>query len=174
MNMFCKIKIDVRSFDNEKSIKVPIIDILVRRPDFLPLAVPKQYLEDIEKFHDMPFVWWSGQIVYYLTRFNDHFASVIQKKGEKMDFKRPCVGYFICLKESTNFRLYLINFISFLRVHVRRTDKIGSEASFHELDEYMKHVDDYFNLTNLTQTINARNVFLASDDINVLVEAKKK
>lgn len=31
-------------------------------------------------------------------------------------------------------------------VHVRRTDKVGSEAEFHSLDEYMDHVDLWFDI----------------------------
>ena len=40
---------------------------------FLPLSVPKKYLERISLFHGDPFVWWSGQILSYLMRFNDEF-----------------------------------------------------------------------------------------------------
>jgi glycoprotein 6-alpha-L-fucosyltransferase len=39
-------------------------------------------------------------------------------------------------------------------VHVRRTDKIGTEAAFHPLSEYMQFVEDYYDRLDL---INQRN-----------------
>lgn len=28
-------------------------------------------------------------------------------------------------------------------VHIHRSDEIGTEADFHEIEEFMKHVDEY-------------------------------
>ena len=61
---------------------------------------------------------------------------------------------------------------SFLRVHVRRTDKVGLEAAFHHLDEYMEHVDEFFNLLDKFKRVERRRVYLASDDPSVLQDAK--
>ena len=60
------------------------------------------------------------------------------------------------------------------RVHVRRTDKVGTEAAFHSIDEYMFHVADYFNKLELKRKVDVRRVYLASDDPSVLPEARKK
>ena len=74
----------------------------------------------------------------------------------------------------------LINVNNFLnislsrRVHVRRTDKINVEASYHSLEEYMYWVDLYYKKLSLTQKVLQKNVYLASDDATVLPEAKKK
>ena len=64
----------------------------------------------------------------------------------------------------------------FYRVHIRRTDKIGSEAAFHDLAEYMQHVDEFFRLQEMrTGKSNlARTVYLASDEPKVFAEAKNK
>lgn len=59
-------------------------------------------------------------------------------------------------------------------MHVRRTDKVGTEAAFHSLEEYMSHVDEYFNHLELKQMVDKRRVYLASDDPKVLNEAKNK
>lgn len=59
-------------------------------------------------------------------------------------------------------------------MHVRRTDKVGTEAAFHSVDEYMTYVDDYFNQLELRQKVDVRRVYMASDDPSVLPEAKKK
>ena len=57
-----------------------------------------------------------------------------------------------------------------LRVHVRRTDKIGSEAAFHSVDEYMEHVEDFFDTYELIHPNVSfkRAVYLATDETSVL------
>lgn len=61
------------------------------------------------------------------------------------------------------------------RIHVRRTDKVGTEAAFHGVEEYMRHVDNWFSLQErIPGQIDKRRVYLASDDPNVLPEARQK
>ena len=61
------------------------------------------------------------------------------------------------------------------RIHVRRTDKIGSEADFHKVDEYMQHAENYFSILDLRSGKKvARTVFIASDEASVLKEARTK
>ena len=58
---------------------------------------------------------------------------------------------------------------------MRRTDKIGTEASFHEVSEYMKHVDDFFDtyeLINPNEKIK-RAVYLATDEMSVINDIEK-
>lgn len=58
---------------------------------------------------------------------------------------------------------------------MRRTDKIGTEAAFHHLKEYMDHVDSFFDLyEKIHPNLKERNVYLASDEVSVLLEAKSK
>lgn len=64
---------------------------------------------------------------------------------------------------------------SFLyRVHVRRTDKVGSEAAFHGIEEYMEFVEEYYDKLEQKQKVDKRRVYLASDDTTVLSDAKTK
>jgi len=57
-------------------------------------------------------------------------------------------------------------------VHVRRTDKLAGEASLHTLDEYMRHVEEFYDKYDLINNKQAeRVVYLATDEINVLNEA---
>lgn len=60
------------------------------------------------------------------------------------------------------------------RIHVRRTDKVGTEAAFHSIDEYMTHVDNYYTMLKLSQPDVVKRVYLASDDPTVITEAQKK
>lgn len=59
-------------------------------------------------------------------------------------------------------------------MHVRRTDKVGTEAAFHSLQEYMKHVERYYQQQEKIRPIDKRRIYLASDDPNVIAEAKEK
>ena len=58
---------------------------------------------------------------------------------------------------------------------MRRTDKIGTEASFHDLDEYMKHVDYFFDIYELMNPEKKfkRTVYLASDEVSVMKDSSK-
>jgi glycoprotein 6-alpha-L-fucosyltransferase len=58
-------------------------------------------------------------------------------------------------------------------VHIRRTDKVGTEASFHSLDEYMQHVEEYYNQLEMIEKVDRRRIYLASDDPKVISEAKR-
>ncbi|KAG7258565.1 hypothetical protein CRUP_037428 [Coryphaenoides rupestris] len=59
-------------------------------------------------------------------------------------------------------------------VHVRRTDKVGTEAAFHPIDEYMSHVDEQFQLLARRMHVDKKRVYLATDDPSLLQEAKTK
>lgn len=134
-----------------KVISLPFIDSLSKRPKFLPLAVPKDLAHRIIKFNGDPASWWIGQILKYILKPKPHLQRVINETISKMNFKGPIVG-----------------------VHIRRTDKVGTEAAFHHITEYMGHVADYYDQLELTQELERRTVYLASDDPNVLEDARRK
>ena len=62
----------------------------------------------------------------------------------------------------------------FSSIQVRRTDKINVEAAFHGIQEYMYWVELYYEKLKLTETIEKKRVYLATDDPTVLDEAKAK
>ncbi len=74
-------------------------------------------------------------------------------------------------------RMFFVLKIYFhLRIHVRRTDKVGSEAAFHDISEYMRYVEDYFIIyqyqnPNLNFT---KRVYLATDEPSVFNDARTK
>lgn len=137
--------------EDTQVVNLPIIDSLSPRPPFLPLAVPEDLAPRLIRIHGDPIVWWVGQILKYLLRPQEKTSTMIQETMSKMGFKKPLVG-----------------------VHVRRTDKVGTEAAFHNINEYMTHVDEYYNNLELKQSVDKRRVYLASDDPKVLLEAKRK
>jgi glycoprotein 6-alpha-L-fucosyltransferase len=149
------------NIEHAKVVKMPIIDLLSGgHSKFLPLSVPQAYFDTLTRFHGDPFVWWAGQLLTYIMRYNLKIETLINSTAERFHFPKlnsPCVG-----------------------VHIRRTDKIGSEAAFHSLDEYMKHVDEFYDLYELmknettSSTSGGRNVYLASDDPAIFDEAVSK
>lgn len=142
------------NLDEEKVVRLPIIDSMSHQPPYLPLSIPKEFETEMRSFHGDPFVWWAGQILTFLTQFNAEFKEVIESKKKQIDFRTGCVG-----------------------VHVRRTDKVGTEAAFHALDEYMTQVEQYYGTKEMAEGVDLnkkRCVYLASDEISVLKEAKKK
>ena len=59
-------------------------------------------------------------------------------------------------------------------IHVRRTDKIDVEAAHHGLEEYLKWARLYYDKLELSTNLDARRVFIATDDKNLLTEAKTR
>ncbi len=60
---------------------------------------------------------------------------------------------------------------------MRRTDKVGSEAKYHSLEEYMFYVDDYFQMLDFQSSVQSkpvRCVYLATDEPEVFTEANTK
>lgn len=139
------------NIENVQVVEMPIVDSLHPRPPFMPQAIPEDLSERLIRLHGHPFVWWLGQFLKYLIRPQPTLADDIELTRQRLEYKNPIVG-----------------------VHIRRTDKIGSEAAFHSLHEYMSHVDDYYNQREMIEKVDKRRVYLASDDPNVINEAKEK
>lgn len=51
-------------------------------------------------------------------------------------------------------------------IHVRRTDKVGTEAALHKAAEYMTHVEDWYKQREMTEKV-IRRVYVATDDPSV-------
>ncbi|XP_073815042.1 alpha-(1,6)-fucosyltransferase 8 [Musca autumnalis] len=132
-------------------VVLPIIDSLMPRPPYLPLAIPEDISYRLKRLHSEPIVWWVGQFLKYLLRPQKGTQEFLENSMAKLGWKKPIVG-----------------------VHVRRTDKVGTEAAFHSIDEYMTHVEDYYLTQEINGTTMTRRIFLASDDARVIDEARKK
>ncbi|XP_075976704.1 alpha-(1,6)-fucosyltransferase 8 isoform X2 [Anticarsia gemmatalis] len=134
-----------------KVISLPFIDSISQKPKFLPLAIPKDLAHRIVRFNGDPASWWVGQMLKYILKPKTAMQRAINDTIAKMNFKTPIVG-----------------------VHIRRTDKVGTEAAFHHIHEYMAHVKDYYDKLELTRRVDTRRVYLATDDANVLEDARSK
>lgn len=78
--------------NNDQTVLLPIVDSLYPRPPHMPLAVPEDLVEKIQKFHGHPFVWWIGQFTKYLFRYNAEVEKEIAEKKKKLGFQTPIVG----------------------------------------------------------------------------------
>lgn len=138
-------------YGNVQVLTLPIIDSISPRPPYLPLSVPEDLAPRLLRLHGDPFVWWVGQILKYLLRPQEKTSLLIQNAITNLNFQRPIVG-----------------------VHVRRTDKVGTEAAFHGIEEYMNVVDEYYNQLELKKKVDKRRIYLATDDPKVIADAKSK
>ncbi|KAF2892960.1 hypothetical protein ILUMI_13212 [Ignelater luminosus] len=132
-------------------LTLPIIDSISPRPPFLPLSIPEDLAPRLIRLHGDPIVWWVGQFLKYLLRPQEKTAALIQNAIANLGFRRPIVG-----------------------VHVRRTDKVGTEASYHGIEEYMSAVDEYYNQLELKEKVDKRRIYLATDDPKVITDARNK
>jgi glycoprotein 6-alpha-L-fucosyltransferase len=130
-------------------IALPIVDNVYPKPIFQPPSIPADLAGRLQKIHGYPLVWWVGQVLKYLMRPNESTKILLEHKKHKIKFTSPIIG-----------------------VHIRRTDKVGTEAAFHDVDEYMIKVQQYFDSLEIKPV--KKRVFLASDDPKVIIIAKKR
>uniref|UniRef100_A0A7E4V6P4 Alpha-(1,6)-fucosyltransferase n=2 Tax=Panagrellus redivivus TaxID=6233 RepID=A0A7E4V6P4_PANRE len=137
----------------DRVVFLPIVDGLSRRPKQMPLAFPKQFADELLTHHNNPSVYFVSQFIWYLMRSNSVLEKAISDAAAKIPFgKGPIVG-----------------------LQIRRTDKIGTEAAFHGLDEYMKWTEHWFRIEELrNDTTLQRKVFIATDEPKVFKEARDK
>nr|CDS34799.1 alpha (1,6) fucosyltransferase [Hymenolepis microstoma] len=158
-------------FETATYVFCPIVEELKPVPEYAHPAVPASIAEPLNHLHGAPSVWVSGHLSAYLMRLqNGEIATSMDKLLKSIrdpTDPAPVVG-----------------------VHVRRTDKINTEAKYHKFEEYMYYVDQYYNRLDAERTISAqtegwrgddafvpmkpykRRVFIATDDPNVFKEAR--
>ncbi len=97
--------------------------------------------------HKQSLAFLNGQFINYFMRPNDNFQKRLKEFMIEKKFLSSCAG-----------------------IHVRRTDK-QLEANHTELSEYMNKIDEYFSRL---PDLKSRCVFIATDEIKVVDEAKEK
>ncbi|CAH8524641.1 unnamed protein product [Schistosoma margrebowiei] len=163
-----------KAFNTYQAITCPHIDTISSSFDWVPQAVPSHLSKLLTRLHGAPFVWFIGQLGKFLMRPSFNFTE--EFKIFENQHENPVVG-----------------------IHVRRTDKINTEASFHSLEEYMTEVESYFQFIDAKRQMMSRTeewkndikspfrhnvyhqlkpvqrrVYIATDDPSVFDEAKSK
>ncbi|VBB31464.1 unnamed protein product, partial [Acanthocheilonema viteae] len=134
---------------DKRIVKLSIIDSLLHPIPYLPLAIPRSYSDELLKLHSSAPAFFISQFIRYLMRPSAVFAKEIDRAVKKVPFnKGPIVG-----------------------LHIRRTDKINTEASFHDLTEYMNWTENWFRIEEYrTQSSVKRRIYIATDDPEVFNE----
>lgn len=126
-------------------------------PPYLPLRIPKYLYKELTRYHGDPPTWWMGHLVSYLIRPQPWLSIKISEAQRRIGLQSPIAG-----------------------IHIRRTDKIKSEAAYHDLTEYMVHVADWFGKESMKRQrmkmppLEKKRVYIASDDPTVLDEARNR
>ncbi|KAK6755258.1 hypothetical protein RB195_013935 [Necator americanus] len=138
---------------NARVVQLGIVDGLANKPPFLPLSIPRQLSEQLLKLHSNPPAFFISQFIWYLMRNGEHFKTALDMQISGMPFgKGPIVG-----------------------LQVRRTDKVGTEATYHSVDEYMQWTEIWFKIQEKKQARSVkRRIFVATDDPSVISEIKAK
>lgn len=77
---------------NTQVLVLPIIDSLMPRPPYLPLAVPEDLAPRLKRLHGDPIVWWVGQFLKYLLRPQTTTRDFLNSGMRKLGWERPIVG----------------------------------------------------------------------------------
>jgi glycoprotein 6-alpha-L-fucosyltransferase len=134
---------DYKSFKNETLEEVPMNNNVFDRK--LVNQLPKEFGSDIIKLVDSPNSWFDSQFSGYILRPQPRLSNYLNDFKRKINYRHPIVG-----------------------VQVRRTDKLSGEAVFHRNSDYMIHVKDFYDKLELTEKVEQRLVYIASDDPSVL------
>jgi glycoprotein 6-alpha-L-fucosyltransferase len=70
----------------ERVVRLPIVDGLTNRPPQLPLSFPKQFANEILKHHTNPPAYFISQFIWYLMRNNENMEKAITEAKEKVPF----------------------------------------------------------------------------------------
>ena len=121
-------------------VELPIVDSVSPRPPYLPPAVPADLVDRIAGLHGDPIVWWVSQFLLYMLRPQPHLTEMLDNTVENFKLEHPIVG-----------------------VHIRRTDKVGTEAAFHPVEEYMVHVEEWFRKQRLSDPTVKSRVYIGEE-----------
>ncbi len=92
-----------------------------------------------------------GQFLKYMLKPQSALQAELENMRATLNFTHPVVG-----------------------VHIRRTDKVGTEAGYHSIHEYMPHVELWFKIYEQTHPVDSRRVYIATDYPPVIAEARRK
>ena len=135
-----------------EAIELGIVDSVNPKPKFLPPAIPRDLADRMIRLHGNPVIWWISQFLKFMLRPQPDLSHMLKSTEEAQRLEHPIVG-----------------------IHVRRTDKVGTEAAYHGVDEYMKYVEEYYQELEVKegQPTKVKRVYVASDDSRVLTECQK-
>ena len=141
----------------EDRINQPILRGKMTLGQLAPPGLRQDWAEALRTVHQFPYAWFRGNLIRYILRFKPTaFQKKLHSDLEKIN-TRPLVG-----------------------VHIRRTDKLLSEAKYFPLSRYMANVERVYQRFEIQEELMPqrerekiqRIVILASDNVDVFKEAR--
>jgi len=120
-------------------------------------------------------LWWWGSVANVLIWFRSVWLHWYWQQEKSSFYRREfyhIYGKITSLLQKKFHKFH--NDLFAFRIHVRRTDKVGAEAAFHGIEEYMSYVEDYYKTLEKRQRVDERRVYIATDDPSVIDDAKRK
>ncbi|BHF57668.1 Alpha-(1,6)-fucosyltransferase [Sparganum proliferum] len=166
-------------FGSARAVFCPIVEHVHPLPAYVHPAVPATLAGRLSQLHGAPHVWFVGQLLAYVMR---------PRGGRELAGLQQVLA-----SMRSDPRTDIV-----VGLHVRRTDKIKSEAAFHGLEEYMFYVEEYFKKREAerlmmrrkhewldddtkipeeqssSSTTIKRRVLITTDDASVFEEAQRK
>ncbi|VDD82757.1 unnamed protein product [Mesocestoides corti] len=133
----------------------PIVKVGVSAGPSAPPGLTKTWADALRHLHGSPYAWFRGHLVRFILRFKPTTFRKQLFAGLESAHSMPLVG-----------------------VHVRRTDKIISEAKAYPISRYMEKVEWAYRKLQIEEELFPlgqrleKKVFLASDDARVFSEAR--
>lgn len=91
-SLSCALSVGEANDRDVQVIELPIVDSLHPRPPYLPLAIPEDLADRLQRLHGDPPVWWVSQFVKYLIRPQAWLLNEMQEATTKLGFKHPIIG----------------------------------------------------------------------------------
>ena len=123
-------------------------------PLFLPPFIPDDLSDRIMRLHEDPALWWMSQFVQFLWKFQPATELMLKLLATDLQSTSVTVG-----------------------IHIRRNDKIlEKESIYHPIEEYMKHVKEYFDQEQIRRKTKfpKKRLYVISDDPKVFDEIRDK
>lgn len=119
-------------------------DGYIKNPRSL-VGIPRDIASILVTVHSHPMAWWIAQFIKYVSRLRPWVLKKINNQKRVLDkqgFSSPIIG-----------------------LHIRRTDKLGTDMHYIPVRKYMKVAEEYFQSLEKSSGISyTRKVYLATDE----------
>lgn len=112
--------------------------------------IPADLAPRLGKLSSNPLAWFNAQLLDYSIHYTKMVRDLVDEQMKKFNIKFPIVG-----------------------VQVRRTDRLSKDR-YVPLERYMDFVKDFYDQLELTEPVEKRRVFFASESPNLIPEIKSK
>lgn len=114
--------------------------------------IPQALVPSLTKLTPEPFAWWTGQFIDQFINFSDDLNRDAELKAHEIDFSKPIVG-----------------------IHIRATDIVSlNNLKKVGVSDYMSEVKDFYDKLELTEKVESRRVFVATDKPSMIKDIREQ